>query len=483
MAGNYTKDMTSGNPTKLLLMFTIPMLFGNLFQQIYNMADTIIVGQFVGDDALGAVGTTGSISFLLFSLTFGMASGIGIIVSQLFGAGDIKRVKKAIATSIYIMIASAILMGVIGIFSAEFIMVNLLETPLQMQADAIIYLQVTCGGLIAVALYNGVASILRALGDAKTPLIFLAVACIINVLLDLLFVVVFGMGVLGVAIATVIAQAVAGFGCIIYAWFKVPIFRVPKEQWNIDWRIFKQCIFIGLPVAIQNAVIAVSCIVLQKVVNGFGPTTISAFTAVARFEQLVHQPFTSLGVAVATFTGQNMGAGNIARVKKGFWSATIISTAFSLAMIPVAWLGGEAIMSIFTDTPAVIAEGARGIRITSLFYTSLGMIYVTRNVLNGAGDVNFALLSGFVEVAGRVGLAKPLTHIPAIGVLSIWYTSGITWFLTAAISCIRYAQGKWCHKAIVNNDKTNDEPDYETDGQVNEATNDQEIIEELATNI
>ena len=460
MARGYTQDMTKGSPTRLLLMFSIPMLIGNLFQQLYNMADTVIVGKFVGENALGAVGATGSIGFLFFSLSFGLAAGIGIVISQFFGAGEIEKVKKAIATSLYVMVASALVMGIIGIITARPIMI-MLKTPDVMLDDAVLYLQVTCGGLIAVAIYNGVAAVLRALGDSKTPLIFLAVACIVNVALDLLFVIEFNMAVLGVAIATVIAQVIAAIGCLVYAWIKVPVFKMPLKQYVPDLHIFKQCTFLGLPVALQNAMISVSCIVLQSVVNGFGPTIVAAYTAETRFEQLVQQPFASLGAAIATYTGQNIGAGKTDRVRQGFWAGTIISTIFSIIMLPVAWLGGETIMRMFTDNQEVIIEGARGIRITSVFYSALGMIYVTRNVLNGSGDVKFAMLSGFVEVGGRVGFAKPLTFVPFIGMLSIWFTTGFTWTLTAAISCIRYAQGKWEQKGIVTQGQSMEESSIE----------------------
>ena len=451
MAKTYTQDMTKGHPIKLLLMFALPMLVGNLFQQFYNMADSIIVGQFVGENALGAVGATGSIGFFIFSLSFGLSAGIGIVISQFFGAGEMDKVKKAVATSMYVMIASALLMGTLGILTARPVL-ELLKTPPVMLDDAVLYLQITCGGLISIAVYNGVAAILRALGDSKTPLLFLCVACGLNVSLDLLFVIVFKMGVMGVAVATVIAQTIAGFGCLIYAWVKVPIFKMPLSEYRPDGHIFKQCIFLGLPVALQSSMISVSCIVLQRVVNEFGPTIVAAYTAQTRFEQIIHQPFSSLGAAIATYTGQNMGAGNIDRVKKGFWSGALISTVFSIVMLPIAWFGGETIMSLFTNNQEVIMEGARGIRITSFFYTALGMIYVTRNVLNGAGDVNFAMLSGFVEVVGRSGFAKPLTFVPFIGMLSIWYTTALTWTLTAVVSCIRYAQGKWQQKGIVAHD-------------------------------
>jgi len=445
---NKMYDMTKGNPTALLLKFSLPMVIGNIFQQFYNMVDAIVVGQFVGANALASVGATGSITFLFFSLVIGLSSGVGIIVSQYYGAKEMDKVQKTIATAIYVITISAILMAIVTILAARPIM-EMLDTPAEIIGDSVVYLRVVGAGIIAVGIYNGTASILRALGDSKTPLIFLIVAAILNVILDLLFVLMLNMGVLGVALATVISQAVSGIGCVLYAWIKMPLFRIPLKACVMDTSIFKKCLTLGIPVALQSSMIAISCIMLQKFVNGFGPTIMAAFTVAGRFEQLIQQPFNSLGAALATYTGQNMGANNIERIKKGFWSAAKISTIFSLFMLPVAWFGGEGIMSLFTHEADVIREGARGISITCFFYSALGMIYVTRSLLNGAGDVRFAMISGIAEVVGRVGLAKPLMLVPGIGMLSIWYTTGLTWLLTAVISCIRYAGGKWMSKGIV----------------------------------
>lgn len=446
-AGMY--DMTKGNPTSLLLKFSLPMIIGNIFQQFYNMVDSIIVGQFVGADALAAVGATGAINFLFFSLAFGLSAGIGIIVSQYYGAKDEKKVKKAIATSIYIVVATSIGMGILMIVSARLVM-ELLNTPSEIIEDSVLYMRLTGIGMLAVGAYNGISAILRALGDAKTPLIFLVMACVINILLDLLFVIVFHWSVFGVALATIIAQCCSAVGSMLYAWIKMPIFRMPINEYVIDREILNKSLFIGIPVALQNALIALSCVVLQGVVNGFGATVVAAFTVENRFEQLVQQPFNSLGAAIGTYTGQNMGANNIKRIKKGFWAGTKIAAIFSLIMLPIACFGGEAIMHLFTADIEVVKQGAIGIRITCFFYMALGMIYVIRNILNGAGDVKFAMISGCVEVICRVGLAKPLTYIPEIGMLSIWYTTGLTWLFTAVVSCIRYAGGKWQTKGIVN---------------------------------
>lgn len=448
MAKAVMHDMTEGNPTKLLLKFSLPMIIGNIFQQLYNMVDSIIVGRFVGANALAAVGATGSITFLFFSLAFGLSTGIGIIVSQYFGAKDNERVQKSIATSAYVVVVSSLIMGLLMIVSARWSM-EMLNTPEEIIDDAVLYMRVAGAGMLVIGIYNGISAILRALGDSKTPLIFLIVASVVNVVLDLVFVIIFKWSVFGVAFATVIAQFVAALGSLIYAWRKIPLFRMPLHKFVVDKMILNKCLYIGVPVALQSALISVSCIVLQSVVNGFGATVVAAFTVENRFEQLVHQPFNSLGTAMGTYTGQNIGAGNMKRIKQGFWSATKLTIIFSLIMMPIACFGGEAIMGLFTTDPQVIEQGAIGIRITCFFYIGLGMIYVTRNILNGAGDTKFAMLSGVVEVVCRVGLARPLTLIPGVGMLSIWYTTGLTWLFTGGISVIRYARGKWKAKGII----------------------------------
>ena len=447
MAAKNIYDMTEGKPTVLLFNFAVPMLIGNLFQKFYNIIDAMIVGNYVSANALGAVGATGSITFLFFSLSFGLSSGIGIIVSQYFGAKDDENLMRTIANSVYILFVASLIMSVIGVVLARPILIAL-KTPAAILEDAVIFMQVTCGGIMAVAAFNGVAAILRALGDTKNPLVFLILSCAINIVLDLLFVIEFHMGVFGVGIATVISQALAAIACIIYAIIKIPYFQIPREYFRIDKDILMKSIRIGIPVALQNSLIAFSCIFLQMIVNEFGEVVVSANTAVGRFEQLVQQPFNSLGAAMSTFTGQNIGAGKLERVKKGLRSGTMMCAVFSLIMLPVAYLGGGVIMRMFVDDVQVINFGAQALKITSVFYFALGMIYVIRGLLNGAGDSTYAMMNGVVEVIGRVGFAKPLTMIPAIGVWGIWYTTGVTWCLTAVISIIRYAGGKWKRKSL-----------------------------------
>lgn len=441
-------DMTEGSPTKHLATFALPMLVGNLFQQLYNLADSAIVGKFVGSNALGSIGATGSLTFLLFSLCMGLSSGAGIVVSQYFGAKDKENVKRTIANSIYVIMFATVIMTVLGVVLARPILV-FLETPETMLEDAVVYMQTVCVGSFAIAAYNGVSAILRALGDSKTPLVFLVVACIINIALDFWFVVGFDMSVFGAALATIIAQMLAAIGCMFYAWKKVPLFRLSKEHLTLSWDICGRCVKIGVPMAFQSSMISVSCLALQRVVNGFGDDVVTAFTISGRVEQLVQQPFSSLGTALATFTGQNIGAGRSDRVKKGFRSAMIMNAVFSLAMLIVMYTLGEPIARIFVSESDVIAISATSLKITSCFFFFLGIIYIARSVLNGAGDTLFAMLNGIVEIAGRVGFAYPLTGIAFIGQWGVWLTTGLTWFVTGILSWLRYLQGKWKMKSLI----------------------------------
>lgn len=447
MENKSVSSMTEGSPVKLILMFTLPMLVGNLFQQFYNMVDSIVVGRFVGANALAAVGATGSINFLFFSMSFGIASGVGVVVSQAFGAGKSDMVERAIINGLYLLAFVSAIVSVLGVVFARPILI-MLNTPEVILDDAVIYMQVSCAGILAIAAYNGIAAILRALGDSRTPLYFMFVSCFINIVLDLLFVLQFNWAVFGVAVATVIAQLVAAIGAFIYAYFRISYFRIKKENRRIHLEIAGKCFKLGLPIALQNSMIAISCVFLQRVVNGFGENVVAANTALGRIEQLVQQPYGSLGAALTTYTGQNIGAGKIDRVKKGYkvgvWSVII----FSLIMLIPGQFFGHQIVGIFVQDEAVIAIGAKGLAITSWFYFFLGMIYVARSVLNGAGDAIYAMINGLMEVAGRVGFAVPLTKIPFIGMWGIFLTTGLTWALTGIVSMHRYAKGLWAKNMI-----------------------------------
>ena len=436
----FLKDMTKGTPWKLLLQFAVPLFIGNIFQQLYNMVDSIIVGNFVGPNALGAIGTTNSLNFLFFSLVAGLSVGIGIIVAQFFGSNNEEKVKDTIGNAIWIVLISSVIMACIGFFIAKPVLV-LLRTDKVILGDATAYLKVTSIGICCTGLYNGVSSILRALGDSKTPLIFLIFASL--VVLDLWFVLGLGWGVVGAGVATAFSQFLSAVTCIFYAYKSNTYFRLKKKNLKLNSYIVEKSLRLGIPVALQNSLIAFSLIVLQAIVNGYGATFTTAFTVISRIETLVQQPFMSLGAAVSTYTGQNLGAGKTDRVVKGFNSSNVMNVIFSAVVLVLFWTFTSPIVSIFGKDAEVLRIASDGLRITSCFYVFLGLIYTTRNVLNGAGDAMFSLFTGIVECIGRVGFAYPLTLIPFLGSYGVFVATGITWMLNGLFSLIRYKRGKW----------------------------------------
>ncbi len=435
----FVRDMTKGNTTKLLLEFAVPMLIGNIFQQFYNLADSAIVGRFVGPEALAAVGSTGSLNFLFFSFCIGASAGGGITASRYFGAKDAQGVKKVIVNSAYLMLAMSLFMATVG-YAVSRPVLLLLETPKDIIASSTQYMRIMCLGIPLVGMYNHASAMLRALGDSRTPLIFLLIASAINIGLDLLFVCVFGMGVYGAAVATLAAQFLAGASCLLFAFFRNEYFRITKDLLRPDLRIVLECARMGSMMAMQMSLIAVSCIALQRYVNGFGSMTVAVFTATNRIEQLVLQPYGSLGTALSTHAGQNLGACNYKRIKEGFSRGMLLIGAFSLVFLPLAQFFGADIMRLFAKDEEIILMGARALKIESWFFFVLGVIYVCRSILNGIGDAGYAFINGVVEVIGRIGFPLLLSLSPTIGVWGIWYAVGLTWTISAGSAMIRYYQ-------------------------------------------
>lgn len=441
-----TLDMTTGNPVKLLTVFAIPMMIGNIFQQLYSVADSAIVGHFVGSDALASIGATSSVTFLFFALCNGIGSGGGIVTSQYFGSGNVSAVKKCLANVAYIMFIFPLLVGACAFLLTKPLLI-LLNTPEDVLADATVYMRVMCVGLAFVSVYNYVASMLRAMGDSKTPLYILIFSSLLNTGLDILFVYTFGLGVFGAAIATLISQFISGAVGIIYALKSNPYFKLGREDLTFDRKIVWSAIRIGIPLSLQFSMIAISCMALQRVVNSFGTVAMAAFTATSRVEQVIHQPYQTLGTALSTYTGQNFGAGKKDRVILGYKKSVLLMFIFTVIMVPLIQILGRPIITIFVDEEPVIAMGATALRITSLFYIFLGMIYVVRGVLNGLGDAFFALFNGIVEVIGRFIVPVGLTAIAAIGVWGIWWSAGIVWFISGFTAWLRY---KWYSAKKVN---------------------------------
>ena len=445
MRKSHLLNMTEGRPMKLLLVFALPLLIGNLFQQAYNLADSMIVGKLLGTNALAAVGATGSVSFLFFAMCNGISSGGGIITAQYYGAKNDLLVRRAIVNSAYIMLTSSVLTGAAA-FCLVPTVLGWMGTPEEILPDAIVYMRMTTASVPLIAVYNYASSMQRALGDSRTPLYFLIFSCFLNVGLDLLFVGAFGLGVFGAALATMVAQLLAGVGSLMYAVRTNPYFRLARADLPFDRGIAKAAIRMGLPLALQWSMIAISGTALQIFTNSFGAHAVAAFTATNRLEQLVQQPFGSLSMALSTYSSQNRGANRMDRIRTGFRDSLGATAVLSVLMFTLMQVFGNQLVGLFVNDAAVIEMGGRALRITSCFYLFLGIIYATRGVLNGIGDALFAFINGIVEIAGRVGLPMLLSMIPGVGVWAVWYTAAMTWVLSGLACLARYFA--WRRKSI-----------------------------------
>ncbi|GAA0085319.1 MATE family efflux transporter [Clostridium sp. CTA-7] len=432
-----TKDMTTGNPVKLILTFSIPLLIGNVFQQFYSMVDTIIVGRFLGVNALAAVGSTGAMVFLVNGFVIGLTSGFAVLVAQKFGANNEEGVRKAFASSLVLSALMTIVVTFISVVSARPLL-ELMNTPSDIIQDSLSYIIIIYAGNIAIIFYNILASILRSLGDSKTPLYFLIISSILNVVLDIVFIVNFSMGVAGAAYATVISQAVSAILCAIYIIKKFPILKLKKKHWKIRKSYVQKQLRIGVPMALQFSITAAGAMILQSALNSFGSKVIASYTAASKVQQLVMQPAVTFGVAIATYSGQNLGAGRIDRIKEGVKKCTMISIVVSIISTIVVVLFGGAFTKLFMsgNDLEVIGYARQYLNTVSIFYIPLGLIFIYRNTLQGIGDSFVPMMAGVAEMVARtvvaftlpilldftgIALADPAAWIAAAVPLAITY--------------------------------------------------------------
>lgn len=424
-----TQDMTTGSPFKLILQFAIPMLIGNIFQQFYNMVDAIVVGRFVGITALGAVGATASLNFLVFGFAMGFMAGFSVVISQRFGAGDEAQVRKAVTMSVLLAAVMSVILTVLAVANTRNLL-TLMQTPEDIFDSSVAYISIMFSGFIVTVFYNLLSSIMRALGDSKTPLYFLILASFLNVILDLLFVAVFSWGVAGAAIATVFSQATSVVLCLLYMRKKYDILKMSREDWQFDMPMCGKLLSLGIPTALQTSVTAIGMMVLQGTINSFGSAVIAANTAASRVEQLVMQPLVSVGLSVATFTGQNLGAGKLDRIRKGLRVGVIIDVSWALLAGVLMTFGGDALTMLFVSNEDVAAaEVLRNsqmyLRTASMFFVMLALIFVYRNTLQGLGKPLIPMLSGFLELVMRITVALSLAG--PLGYRGICYSNPAAW--------------------------------------------------------
>ncbi len=441
------KDLTIGKEGSLILKFALPMLLGNVFQQLYNVVDSIIVGNFIGKEALAAVGASFPIIFAFLSLIIGIASGSTIVIAQYFGAKDIEKVKRTINTLFIFLFFASIVISIVGIYFSEEIF-RLLKLPEEVIPQATTYFNIFMGGVVVSFGFNGTSAILRGLGDSKTPLYFLIISTVINIGLDLLFVLVLKWGIAGVAIASVIAQAGAFLTAIIYLNKTHKIIRFSFKDLVFDRLIFKKSLRIGLPTGLQQTFVAAGMMALISIVNGFGTNVIAAYSVAMRIDSLASLAAMNFAAALATFVGQNIGAKKIERVKAGFIATLKMSSLVSIIVSAVVLLFSEFIIGMFTNDAEVIRIGKEYLIIVGAFYIVFTAMFTIAGVMRGAGDT---LIPMFISL-----IALWVIRIPAAWLLSkrfeeigIWWAIPMGWFVGFALSLIYYLTGNWKKKSII----------------------------------
>lgn len=398
-------DMTKGSPIKLIIQFMIPMCLGNIFQQFYNIADSIIAGQFLGVDALAAIGSTGSLIFLVTGWLNGLTSGFSVWVAQWFGARKTDRMRHFIAMSIYICVAFVVVMTV-GLLVANEPILRLMNAPENLLDDISSYMAIIYAGLVVTCAYNALAAVLRALGDSKSPLYFLIVSAVINVVLDIAFIVIFHMGVEGCAYATVIAQGISALLCLVYIIKKFPVLRLKKEDFRFSVNTVKKLLGLGIPMGLQFSITAIGTIIVQGAINVYGAVYMAGFSAAGKIQNIICTVFVAFGATIATYVGQNRGAGKMDRVKQGVRLTQIMILVCSVVLMAVIHFFGKYMIFLFIDPAETEVLHAAEIyfNIVSWAYPFLGSIFLYRNALQGMGYGFVPMMGGVFELVARAAI-------------------------------------------------------------------------------
>ena len=430
-------DMTVGNPMKIIFGFTLPIFIGNVFQQFYNMADAVIVGKFVGNKALAAVGSTGTIMFLIYGFVVGMTAGFTVLTAQKFGAGDMKGMRKTVAgAGILSFVVGALLTILFMAFMKPLLI--LMNTPSDIFADAYSYIMIVSGGILEQMLYNLLSSILRALGNSKLPLVILIISALKNIVRDLGFIVGFGRGAKGAAVATVIAQGVSGILCLFYIIAKIPILHLKREDLNVGSTIYKNQLRIGVPMALQYSITAIGTMMVQSSLNILGSTLVAAYTAAGKIEQVVTQAYVAMGTTMATYAAQNMGAGSVKRIREGFKACTVIGVVYSFVAAGFIMTVGKYMTYLFVSEDVDIIMNSVDIylKCIGIFFIPLAVVNIYRNGIQGLGYGLLPMMAGVAELIGRgvvaviagakrsypgVCLAGPAAWVLAGGLLIVMY--------------------------------------------------------------
>lgn len=434
--------MTEGSPFRLIMNFALPVFFGLLFQQLYSMIDTMIVGKFLGEDALGAVGATGSLNFLIIGFCAGVCNGFAIPVAQQFGAKKDSNLRRVVANSVWLCLLFATIMTILTVIFCRNIL-TFMNTPSELIGDSYKYIVVIFAGIPVVYLYNMVAGIIRSLGDSKTPVYFLALASVINVVLDIVFICALKTGVEGAAYATVISQAVSGISCLIYMKKKFEILKISKEEWALDGHWIRVLCGMGIPMGLQYSITAIGSVVLQTAVNSLGKVYVTSVTAGQRLAQIFWCPYDALGTTMATYAGQNIGAGKIDRIGPGVKTAVKIAAVYCIFVFIVLNLFSPTLLLLFVnkESTTIIRYARTYILFGSSTYILLSLVNIVRFTIQGLGFSQFAIFAGLLEMIARTIAAFAL--VPVLGYYGVCLADPLAWIfadcflIPAYFRCIR----------------------------------------------
>ncbi|MCF8379472.1 MAG: MATE family efflux transporter [Bacteroidales bacterium] len=440
------KDLTVGREGRNILIFTIPLLIGSVFQQMYNIVDSIVVGRYIGKEALAAIGNAFPIMFTLIALIIGIAFGGTIIVSQYFGAKDYDKVRKTIGTIYILMFSMAAFLSLIGLVFLDPIL-SLVDIPAEIYDQAKAYIQIIIGGIIVFFGFNGTTAILRGLGDSKTPMYFMIISTIANIFLDILFVVKFQWGIEGAAWATIISQGGAFITAVIYLNKTHKLISIRIKDFVFDYKIFIQTLRIGLPTGFQQTFVALGMMALIKIVNNFGTDVIAAYSVAGRIDAIAMQPAMVFSQGLAAFVGQNIGAGKQERVKKGLRATLLMSSAVSIVISLLIISFRSGLMVQFNSDPEVIRIGGEYLLIVSAFYILFSIMFTYGGVLRGAGDTLIPMfITLFALWVIRIPIAWWLSG--KIGETGIWWAIPMGLATGALFSYLYYLTGRWKTKAV-----------------------------------
>lgn len=443
------KDMTEGKPINLIIGFAIPMLIGNVFQQFYNVVDTVIVGRFLGEEALAGVGSTGTLSYFLLALVYGMCSGAGLVVAQCFGCGNKERLAKTVTALVWVAAALTCMVTVVGLVGTTFFL-RLLSVPENVIGYSTTYLRIIFSFVFGSVTYNACAAILNSVGDSKTPLYAVISSSIVNIVFDLLFITQFDLGVAGAAYATILAQCTSAAICL------VKVLRIKEDiglslmVWRPEWSYIKLVVHTGFPAAFQSCMISLGGMSVQRLVNSFGSTVMAAYVAANRIDSVAIQVIVSIGTALSVFTGQNIAKNNYDRIRTALYQTLRVMVGAAICIAALVLIFRVQLMSLFLDA----GDSAEAIGIGCTYLTIIGVAYVIagimqsyQNVIRGSGDVNTCMVAGLTELSGRIFFAYLLSSF--LGVTGIWIATPLSWGCGCVIPVIRYYSGKWKHKKLV----------------------------------